>query len=42
MEESFESMSRLAQAEPNDEIWAELEKVVMQHIRNWRETNAAA
>jgi F-type H+-transporting ATPase subunit alpha len=42
MEESFESMSRLAQAEPNDEIWAELEKVVMQHIRNWREANAAA
>lgn len=42
MEESFESMSRLAQAEPEDEIWAELEKVVMQHMHKWREANAAA
>ena len=42
MEESFEPMSRLEQAEPEDEIWAELEKVVMQHMQKWREANAAA
>lgn len=42
MEESFESMGRLAQAEPKDEIWAELEKAVNQHMQKWKDANAAA
>lgn len=42
MEESFESMSHLAQAGPKDEIWAELEKMVKSFMKKWRDTNAAA
>lgn len=42
MEESFEPMGRLAQAKPKDEIWAELEKAVNQHMQKWKDANAAA
>ncbi|NDV24767.1 F0F1 ATP synthase subunit alpha [Desulfovibrio sp. JC022] len=42
MEEGFESMGRLAQAEPKDEIWSELEKAVKHHMQKWRDANAAA
>ncbi|WP_419779431.1 F0F1 ATP synthase subunit alpha [Maridesulfovibrio sp.] len=41
-EESFEPMNRLAQAEPKDAIWDELEKAVTHHVQMWRSANAAA
>ncbi len=42
MEESFEPMERLVEADTKDEIWVELEKAVTHNMQKWRETNAAA
>ena len=42
MEQNFESIDRLVQADPKDEIWAELEKALGQQMRKWREAHAAA
>jgi F-type H+-transporting ATPase subunit alpha len=42
MDDNFELMNQLVQADADDAIWDELEKSVVLHMRKWREADAAA